>query len=81
VLGFLKESGSPNAGLNVDRINGPTCLTGSHFQCELDKAPFKSCHSPFKHKMKRGRHSFQVRAVNSDGVVDLTPARFGWRVS
>jgi hypothetical protein len=54
---------------------------GSHFQCKLDKAPFKACRSPYKHKVKRGRHSFQVRAVNSAGAADPTPAKFSWRVS
>ncbi len=54
---------------------------GSSFQCKLDKGSFKSCRSPFKHKVKRGRHSFQVRAVNSAGVADPTPAKFSWKVS
>jgi hypothetical protein len=53
----------------------------SSFQCKLDKKPFKSCRSPFKRKVKPGRHSFQVRAVNSAGVADPTPAVFRWRVS
>jgi hypothetical protein len=56
-------------------------LTGSSFQCKLDKGFFKTCRSPFKHKVKRGRHVFQVRAVNSAGLADPTPARFRWRVS
>jgi hypothetical protein len=53
----------------------------SSFKCKLDKAPFKSCRSPFKRKVKPGRHSFQVRAVNSTGVADPTPAVFRWRIS
>jgi hypothetical protein len=54
---------------------------GSSFQCKLDKGPFKPCRSPFKHKVKPGRHRFSVRAVNSAGVADGSPAVFGWRVS
>ncbi len=54
---------------------------GSTFQCKLDKGPFKSCHSPFKRKVRPGRHIFQVRAVSSAGEADLTPAKFSWRVS
>jgi hypothetical protein len=54
---------------------------GSSFRCKLDKGPFKPCRSPFKHKVKRGRHSFHVRAVNAAGVADPTPAAFRWRVS
>ncbi len=53
---------------------------GSSFECKLDRKPFKPCRSPFKHKVKIGRHLFKVRAVNTDGVPDLTPAKFRWRV-
>ncbi len=53
---------------------------GSSFQCKLDKGAFRACRSPFKRKVRRGRHVFQVRAVNSAGVADPTPARFRWRV-
>jgi hypothetical protein len=54
---------------------------GSSFQCKLDKGPFKTCRSPYKRKVKPGRHSLQVRAVNPAGVADPTPAKFAWRVS
>ena len=54
---------------------------GSSFQCKLDRRPFKSCRSPFKAKrLKPGRHSFQVKAVNAAGAVDPTPAVFRWKV-
>jgi hypothetical protein len=54
---------------------------GSSFQCKLDKGKFKACRSPFKRKVKPGRHSFTVRAVNSAGTADPTPANYRWRVS
>jgi hypothetical protein len=54
---------------------------GSTFRCKLDKGPFKACHSPFKVKVKPGKHTLQVRAVNSNGVSDPTPAVFHWSVS
>jgi hypothetical protein len=55
---------------------------GSRFECKLDKRAFKPCRSPFKAKrLKSGRHSFQVRAVNGAGVPDPTPVRFRWKVS
>ena len=53
---------------------------GSTFQCKLDRKPFKTCRSPFKAKVKPGRHRFEVRAVNSAGVADPTPAVSRWRV-
>jgi hypothetical protein len=54
---------------------------GSSFQCKLDKGAFKPCRSPFKHRVKPGRHSFAVRAVSAAGVADPTPASYRWRVS
>lgn len=53
---------------------------GSTFQCKLDKGKFKPCRSPFKRKVRPGRHTFRVRAVNSAGISDSTPAIFRWRV-
>jgi large repetitive protein len=53
---------------------------GSIFQCKLDRKPFKPCRSPFKKKVKPGRHIFKVRAVNAQGIADPTPAVFKWKV-
>jgi hypothetical protein len=53
---------------------------GSHFECKLDKGAFKRCASPFKHKVKPGKHVFRVRAIDTAGNVDETPAIFHWRV-
>jgi hypothetical protein len=54
---------------------------GSRFECKLDKGAFKPCRSPFKRKVKPGRHSFRVRAVSSAGGADPTPVIYRWRVS
>ena len=54
---------------------------GSPFQCKLDNKPFRPCRSPFKARVKPGRHSFSVRALSSAGVPDPTPVRFHWKVS
>ena len=53
---------------------------GSSFQCKVDRKPFRKCRSPFKTRVKPGRHRFQVRAVDANGAVDPTPAAFRWRV-
>jgi len=48
---------------------------GSTFECKLDKKPFKACRSPKQYKgLKPGKHVFKVRAVDSAGNVDLSPA-------
>jgi hypothetical protein len=57
-----------------------TDQAGSSFECKLDRKPFKPCPSPFKRKVRPGRHTFEVRAVSPQGVGDPTPAVFRWRV-
>jgi hypothetical protein len=47
----------------------------SKFECKLDRKPFRSCSSPFRKKVKVGRHKFQVRAIDAAGNVDGSPAR------
>jgi hypothetical protein len=54
----------------------------SSFECKVDRRAFKPCRSPRKlRSLKRGRHSFSVRAVSAAGIADPTPATYRWRVS
>jgi hypothetical protein len=53
---------------------------GSTFECKLDKRRFRPCASPFKRTLGVGRHLFSVRAVNTQGLPDQTPAVFRWRI-
>jgi hypothetical protein len=51
------------------------------FQCSLDGAPWVACKSPQQYtSLADGTHTFQVRAVNSAGEVDPTPAEASWTV-
>ncbi len=51
------------------------------FACSLDGAAFASCTSPLSLKgLKRGPHSFAVRATDSAGNPDETPAAQGFKV-
>jgi hypothetical protein len=52
---------------------------GVRFECRLDKRRFAPCGSPFRKRVRRGRHRFAVRAVNSDNLADPTPPVFRWR--
>ncbi|MEO7198257.1 MAG: hypothetical protein ABIZ50_07260, partial [Solirubrobacterales bacterium] len=55
--------------------------SGSSFECRLDGKGFSSCGSPTTLKrLKRGKHSFDVRATDAAGNVDATPARATFRV-
>jgi hypothetical protein len=51
------------------------------FDCRLDRKKFRPCRSPFPvPKLSLGRHRFQVRARDSEGKVDPTPASYSFRV-
>jgi hypothetical protein len=54
---------------------------GATFECKLDRKPFKPCASPKKVKrLRRRKHTFQARAIDAAGNVDLTPATWKFRV-
>ena len=56
-------------------------LPDSSFECSLDGAGFEPCASPRTYTgLSDGQHSFAVRAVSGDGVVDPTPAQQSWTV-
>jgi hypothetical protein len=51
------------------------------FECSLDDAAFAECTSPHGYSgLALGTHTFQVRAVDTEGVVDPSPARYDWEV-
>jgi hypothetical protein len=50
------------------------------FECSLDGAAFAACTSPFKVKVKKGKHTFAVRAVGTSALADQTPASWRWKV-
>ena len=54
--------------------------SGSTFECKLDRRAWRECSSPKRVKVAPGRHRFRVRATDSAGNVDPTPAISRWRV-
>jgi hypothetical protein len=51
------------------------------FQCSLDGKPFANCSSPITfNNLAFGTHTFQVRAIDTAGNEDPTPATFTWTV-
>jgi hypothetical protein len=55
--------------------------TNDTFQCSLDGAPWAACTSPQQYTSVTDRaHTFQVRAVNTAGEADPTPAEATWTV-
>jgi polyhydroxybutyrate depolymerase len=45
------------------------------FECKLDNSKYKDCKSPKKYRVKPGKHTFSVRAIDSSGNVDPSPAK------
>lgn len=52
---------------------------GATFQCKRDKKAYKACTSPFRWKVKPGKHVLLVRAVDFAGNADATPARYKFK--
>jgi hypothetical protein len=76
----LKKRPRKKTALTATRFSFVSDQAGARFECKLDKRPFRSCGSTFKKKLKPGAHVFRVRAVNSAGQVDATPAVFRWKI-
>ena len=54
---------------------------GSTFKCKLDKGAWTACKSAKTYKkLKLGKHTFQVAAVDSFGNTDATPSKKTWKV-
>lgn len=55
---------------------------GATFQCSLDSAAYQPCTSPASYSnLAAGSHTFGVRAVDSVGNVDSSPATYTWTVT
>jgi hypothetical protein len=52
----------------------------STFECKLDRRGWRRCSSPRRVKVAVGRHKLRVRATDSAGNADRTPAISRWRV-
>jgi polysaccharide biosynthesis protein PslG len=53
---------------------------GSTFECRLDSASFAPCDSPVAFRVRRGKHTFQVRATDAADNTDPAPAIDRWKV-
>ena len=62
-------------------FSGTDARAVASFQCKLDDGSFETCSSPKSYTgLKKGTHTFSVRAVDAAGNVDPTPATRTWKV-
>jgi hypothetical protein len=59
-------------------FSGTDARAVASFQCSLDAGAFAACTSPHTVKVKKGKHTFQVRAIDQAGNVG-TPASDAWK--
>jgi hypothetical protein len=53
---------------------------GSVFRCDTDEDLPAACRSPYKRRFPRGKHDFEVVAIDAAGNADPTPATVEFRV-
>jgi large repetitive protein len=51
------------------------------YECALDKGSFSACGNPYRTRVSKGRHLFQVRAIDPAGNVEQEPAKYRFRVT
>jgi hypothetical protein len=61
-------------------FSGTDARAVAGFECSLDGAVFAACSTPLTVKVKKGKHTFEVRATDAAGNVDGSPATDGWKV-
>jgi hypothetical protein len=61
-------------------FTGTDARTVASFQCSLDGGAFAACTSPHTVKVKKGKHTFSVRATDANGNLDGSPATDDWKV-
>jgi len=72
---------APAAGATTDSpsFEFAASETGATFQCALDAAAFAPCTSPVRYvSLAAGSHTFAVKAADSLGNVDASPATYAW---
>jgi hypothetical protein len=61
----------------------PSTLKFLAYKCKLDSKRYRKCESPKRYRhLRKGRHTFKVKAVFKNGSGDASdPAKFRWKVT
>lgn len=63
------------------RFTDATEQPGTRFFCRVDRQKWAACTSPIKlRKLKLGRHTFSVKAVNAVGIAGASPVKRAFKV-
>jgi len=76
------KSTPPNPTNSTTAVFRYSCnVANCTFQCKLDASNWAKCKSSKTYmKLSDGEHTFMVRAINSSGRKDPTPATYGWKI-
>jgi hypothetical protein len=62
------------------KVKFTSSIAGSTFTCKLDGKSAKPCTSPYKPKVKLGKHTITITAISPAGQADPTPAVVKFKV-
>jgi hypothetical protein len=78
ITGAFVDTGKHKATLDFTDSGGVGAL---HSQCKLDSGSWQSCTSPKTYTgLAHGSHTFEVRAIDSRGQADPTPAKHSFTI-
>jgi len=63
------------------KVKFSSSIAGSTFTCRLDAKPAKPCTSPYKKRVRLGKHVLIVTATSAVGIADPTPALVRFKVT
>jgi hypothetical protein len=77
------SSGPPNpSGANTGSFVFGGSVSAAVFECSLDGGLYELCASPQQiSDLSKGSHTLRVRAIDSRGFADLSPAAYTWTVN
>ncbi len=91
---FIVDTMAPETTIDADRprrkakrkvkISFSSSEPGGRFECSVDRKPYKACSSPQVHRTRRlgsGKHTIQVRAIDTAGNVDSSPAKSRFKLA
>jgi hypothetical protein len=63
------------------KITFSSTIAGSTFTCRVDGKAATPCTSPYKKKVKVGKHTVVITATSAAGIVDPSPAKVKFKVT